>query len=218
MLTRDELKDKVLDVLQDADGALSATAISKEVGYTKLSPRVYDILTELADSGIVDSYLHSNGYVVYLYLDDGCDEDECDEECDEDECDGEIEDNNLMPQEIVDRKIPEDDHGYRIEMLPKNHVKITYPELDEDGNEKSTTLEPNEQLVVINQNPAFRFVVSVPDEILEAINIFTTEQGISTYLVTDTSTGKCVDDITTDLDDKVVVIFLNIQRHDKAAS
>jgi len=218
MLTRDELKDEVLDVLTEAIGAMSATAISKEVGYTKLSPRVYDILAELVDDDEVDKYEGSKGYDVYQRIEvDAEADDDYEEEDDEIEDSGDIEDNNLLPQEITIRKIPEDDHDYEIEAIAKGHTLITFPEVDEDGNEKTTILEPNEQLVVINQNPAFRFVVSSPDEVMEAINVFTTEQGISTYLVTDTSTGKSISDAG-ELDGDVVVIFLNIQRHDKAGN
>ena len=210
MNNTEELKNLILGVLEGEE--MSATAISKALGYTKLNARVSNALQILINDGVICKSTHHNGFVVY-FLNNSDDEDD---EVDEDEVDEDIEnkDNNVMPREITGSSISQDNHGYIIESLPKDHVKIIFPEKDENGNDKSIILESYEQLIVINNSPLFRFIVSKPDEILDAIGICTAEMGITTYLVSDTSTGKAISSVK-DIN-KTSIVFLNINRHDKA--
>jgi len=70
-------------------------------------------------------------------------------------------------------------------------------------------------LLVISDT--YRFVVSQPEHVLEAISVYTAEQGITTYLVTDMSTGRKVPDVS-DINMDVAIIFLQISRHNKAGN
>jgi len=201
--TKSDLKDELLEVLDEADEPMTATELSRAVGYSQLRSRVADALAELITDGEIETSTQ-NGNIVYSLCGELEDENE-----DEDEEIGDGE-----PIEISEVTLPERNNGYDVEMLAKGHVKVTFPP-DSDGERKDLVLEPNERLLVINQDEQFRFVVSEPEHVLEAIHVFTQEKGITTYLVTDMATGQTVPDVT-DINMKVAVIFLTISRHNKA--
>ena len=211
----EELRDDILDILSESVEPLSATAISKEVGYTKLNARVLSVLNSMVADEDICKEQTDNGYYVYsVNLEE--DEEPEDDFDESEDLDDECEPNDLMPQEIDSINLPVKCHDYILQALPKDHVKVTFPEEDEDGNEKNVVLEPDERLLVINQNAAFRFVVSSPEDVLEAIHIYTTEMKITTYLVTDMSTGNSISDVDNlDLTGPSI-LFLEISRHNKA--
>lgn len=200
--SQDELLDQILDILEGADEPMSATAISKELGYSKLRSRVSEAIGKLTSDGDIVATASKAGYNVYTVADAEEDEEE------------EVE--AVAPREITEITLPTNLNGYDIEVLDKGHTKVIFPG-EEGDDENSVVLEPNERLLVINQNEEYRFVVSTPEQLLEAIGIYTQEQGIATYLVTDTATGNAVSD-TTEIDMKVAIIFLEISRHDKAGA
>ena len=214
----EELRDDISDILSETAEPLSATAISKEVGYTKLNAQVLSILNNMVDDGDVLKEQADNGYYTYTLLleeDEDLPDDEIDYDSDNEDTD---EPNDLMPQEIDETTIPINCHDYTIYSLAKDHVKVIFPEKDEDDNEKSIVLEPDERLLVINQNAAFRFVVTSPEDVLEAIHIYTTEMKITTYLVTDMSTGNSISDVDNLDMSGPSVLFLEISRHNKAGN
>lgn len=205
--TKDELLNQIMKILGDVEEPMSATAISKELGYSKIRARVKEALQLLVDDGSVEAIANKSGYNSYILVV------QTDEEVVE-ECDEEQEPADVAPREITEITLPENLNGYDVETLEKNHVKVIFPG---EGSEKSVTLEPNERLLVINQNEEYRFVVSAPEQLLQAIATYTSEQGITTYLVTDTATGNAVLDAN-EVDMKVAIIFLDISIHDKAGN
>lgn len=219
LMSKEDLINEVIDILAN-DDPMSATAISKEIGYTKLNARVLSVLNELILDEEVKKEQTDGGYYIYSLNpqedDENIEKEDEGEEDEEDEDNDPSEPNDLMPQEIVENNIPIKYYDYEITALPKNHAEVVFPELDEDGEEKSIVLEPDERLLVINQNAAFRFVVQTPEDILEAIHIYTTEMKITTYLVTDMATGVAVSDVGTIDMGGPSVLFLEISRHNKA--
>jgi len=198
--TKAELKDEILEVLSEADESMTATAISRGVGYTKLRSRVADALAELVTDGDIETGVQ-NSYTVYVIAGAAEEDDDEDFGPESDE-----------PVEITEITLPENLNDYDVELLPKGHVKVILPP-NADGECKEVVLEPNERLLVISDE--YRFIVSQPEHILEAIHTYTLDQGITTYLVTDMSTGQKVPDVT-DINMKVAVIFIQISRHNKA--
>lgn len=199
--TKAELKDEILEVLEDADEAMTATAISRELGYSSLRSRVSDALAELVTDGELETGVKGSHTTYAIAGDDDDDEDE--RECAPDEI-----------IEISEVTVPENLHGYEVIALEKGHNKVIIP--GANGAEPTeVTLEPNERLLVISD--AYKFVVSKPEHVIEAINVYTSEQGITTYLVTDMSTGRKAQDVS-DINMDVVIIFLQISRHNKAGN
>lgn len=213
--TKADLKDEILDVVADSEEPMTATAISKAVGYTKLRSRVADALAELVTDGELETGV-KNSYTTYVIAEE--DHYEEDEEAEEEEAEETEETEETDPDpEIVDLTysnvtLPEDDNGYEVTPLPNGHFKVSLPP-NEEGEASEVILEPGERLLVISDK--YRFVVSQPEHVLEAIHTYTLEQGITTYLVTDMSTGQKVPDVT-DINMNVVVIFIQISRHNKA--
>lgn len=201
--TDDELFDEILDILDDADEPMSGTAISKALGYTKLRSRVSDAINKLVKDGDIRAIASKAGYNVYELADSGEEEEAVAED--------------VPPvREVEEITLPTNLNGYDIETLEKGHVKVIFP--NEGGEEENfTVLEPGERLLVINQNEEYRFAISTPEQLLQAIGIYTAEQGITTYIVTDTATGNSISDAN-EVDMKVAIIFLAISRHDKAGA
>lgn len=213
--TKAELKDEILEVVADADEPLTASAISEEVGYSKLTSRVADALAELVTDGELETGVKDS--VTTYAIADG--EDDYDDENVEEDVEEEEEDEEDVEEEpeIVDLTysnvtLPENSNGYEVSPLPNGHIKVTLPP-GEDGEVKDVILEPGERLLVISDK--YRFVVSQPEHVLEAIHTYTLEQGITTYLVTDMSTGQKIPDVA-DLNMDVAIIFIQISRHNKA--
>lgn len=209
--TKSELKDEILEVVADSEEPITATAISKAIGYTKLRSRVADALAELVADGELETGV-KNSYTTYVIAE----EEECEDDYDDDCCEEDVPETDPDP-EIVDLTfsnvtLPENDNGYEASPLPNGHIKVLLPP-NEDGEVSEVILEPNERLLVISDK--YRFVVSQPEHVLEAIHTYTLEQGITTYLVTDMSTGQKVPDVT-DINMNVAIIFIQISRHNKA--
>lgn len=199
----EDLASEILGVLEGADEPLSATAISKGLGYSKLRMRVSAAIQTLVGEEKISAEANKGGFNVYS-LNEGV------EEAEETEAVAEV-------REITEITLPQDLKGYDVELQDKGHVKVVFPCDDEGCAESSVVLEPNERLVVINQNEEYRFVASSPEQLLEAIAVYTSEVGITTYLVTDMATGNAVLDVN-EVDMKVAIIFLEISRHDKAGN
>jgi len=210
--TKSNLKDEILEVVADADEALTASAIAEEVGYSKLTSRVADALAELVTDGELETGV-KDSVTTYAIAED---EDGYDDEDVEEEDDAEKEAVEEEP-EIVDLTysnvtIPENSNGYEVSPLPNGCIKVTLPPT-ETGEVKEVVLKQGERLLVISDK--YRFVVSQPEHVLEAIHIYTLEQGLTTYLVTDLSTGQKIPDVA-DLNMDVAIIFIQISRHNKA--
>lgn len=212
--TKAELKDQILDVVADSEEPMTATAISKAVGYTKLRSRVADALAELVTDGELETGV-TGSYTTYTIAeDDDVEDDDVEDEYEDEEdcCEEEVSEQPIVDLTYSNVTLPENSNGYETEQLPNGHYKVILPP-NEDGEVKEIILEPGERLLVISDK--YRFVVSAPEHVLEAIHQYTLEQGITTYLVTDMSTGKKVPDVT-DINMDVVIIFLQISRHNKA--
>ncbi len=208
-----DLRSNVIEVLPGtiAEG-MSATAISKAVGYSKLSARVAAVLDELVEAGEVTIGEHDRGYDIYFITATSSRAVAADTVDDGDVDGGEEEEDYIDPRENTDRMedyiLPSNDYGYVFKETTRGFTVVC-----PDGN--ALKLTKTERLLVINQDPGYRFVITLPEEVLEAIHVYTTEKGIGTYLVTDMATGRAIKDVE-EIDAKQVGLFITISRHNKA--
>jgi hypothetical protein len=191
----ENLKAEVLDVLpSDSEEAMSATAISKEVGYSKTNKNVQEILAELFESGEIESETSTRGYDVYWkpISAKGSSKSTSTSKA--------VKEITYVP--------PKNNFGYTFSISPKGYTVST-------PDRKTIELEGNDRLLVLNNNNNYRFIVNSPEDIISAIGTFTTEQNIGTYLVTNMETGGSITGIH-EIDERVAGIFLTISKHNKA--
>ena len=195
-----QLKKDVFDVLEDdQEDAQSANKISQELGYAKTNKGVQEALEALYDDGSID-YDDEKGYNVYWKVG------ELEEDAVGDEEEPVASDELVLKQ--PEYTIPKNNFGYGFDVTVRG-FKVTDP----DG--KEIELEGNERLLVINNDPAYRFVVSEPADVISAIGTFTSEKNIGTYLVTNMESGHTISGVD-EIDDRVAGIFLTITKHNKA--
>jgi biotin operon repressor len=196
-----ELKKDVFDVLEDdQEDAQSANKISQELGYAKTNKGVQEALEALYDDGVID-YSDDKGYNIYWKVG------ELEEGGDTGQGEGSDESAELVLKS-PEYTIPKNNFGYGFDVTVRG-FKVTDP----DG--KEIELEGNERLLVINNDPAYRFVVSEPADVISAIGTFTSEKNIGTYLVTNMESGHTISGVD-EIDDRVAGIFLTITKHNKA--
>ncbi|MCK5020444.1 MAG: hypothetical protein KAS32_25635 [Candidatus Peribacteraceae bacterium] len=200
-----ELKNAVMNVMPDEkENALSSTAISREIGFTKNNKRVQEAVLALVELGHVTS-LEMNGYTAFYTSPDGL----------EAFASGMYEGNGGA-RRIGKRRIPIELHDYNV---VEGEEEDTLVVLAPGDDRVSITLESHERLVVINEDASYRFIVDSPEDVLEAIKVYTTEKGITTFVVEDLSTGAMISsDIDEEIDPDVAIIFLTVSRHNKAGA
>ncbi|MCK5017233.1 MAG: hypothetical protein KAS32_09180 [Candidatus Peribacteraceae bacterium] len=198
-----ELKNAVMSVMPDSiDEAMSSTAISRELGFTKNNKRVSDVVLALEEVGHITSK-EQNGYKAYYTSEAGMEAWETG-----------MYEGNGGARRIGNRRVPIELHDYNVvEGEEADTLIVVVP-----GDERTAiTLDAAERLVVINQDAAYRFIVDSPEDVLEAIKVYTSEKGITTFVVEDMSTGAMISsDIDEEIDPEVAVIFLTVSRHNKA--
>lgn len=194
----DELKSKILKVIESSSEPLTGTAVAKNCGYAKGTTRTSNLIQELIDEKAIRSEVGTKGYYVYSAIGST----------------GQTSSTVSSPKTTIKNEtfvIPTATHNYKITEGEKGDgycFKITFP----DGG--NVSLGERERLVVINDDKKYRFIVSEPEGILQAIGTFTQEVGYVHFLVTNMSSGKYVKSVGELGRD--VILFLKIDRHNKA--
>jgi len=226
-----ELRNKILDVLESSDEALSATGVASELGYSKGNVRVTRILDELVESEevCVDK---SGSYPLFSIPETaGSTEDEkgpgeryenykgddplvnptqFDEISDEfEDPEGDERGEPVDPSTVkeITYVLPTDLRGYEV-TEGKNGLVIKDPsgvEFETPSNEHS--------LIIINERP-FGYVKDCAG-VVRAIKQYTEEKGIGAYTISDLNTGEFIND-ESDVNPAPVLIFLEISRYNKA--
>ena len=222
-------KDDVMNALEALGVPASATAVSVKVGFTKKSSVVSALLAELVDDGEVAEGLSPNGFVTFGLVEEEDEEEEDyedDEDVDDDDecCDDEpvavepsINDKLIANQRSnsdgflprissEDYEIPEDLKNYKI-VVTDYGFKVTFPDNGQDYD-----IDRTERVVVINNE--YRVAVSTPEEIMGAIQEFTAGNGWKHFVVRDVATGSALAPGRVNM--KPVIIFLEVERHNKA--
>ncbi len=214
-----EIKEALLTAL---DSELTATAWAQKIGYTKIRPRVRAAIEELIEAGQVVAGENARGNTVYTVVEAPAEEaqeqnwsPEDDEEgfMGDDEAAGPGQGQATAAQSTAQSSfiLPGVSYGYTIrrnDAGSRFFWHVTMP----DG--KEIELTATERLLVINQDPNYRFVVTTPEDVLSSIATFTEEKGYATFLVTEMATGRHIRS-PEDLGNEVV-LFLQIARHNKA--
>lgn len=209
-LSKENLLAKITEIINDSDDSLTSLQISTELGYPGNSSRVIETLDQLVSEGKIAKN-SDTGTTIYSAV--NIDEDEDEEEID-DETDATDElDPATPPVEIQAISLVRSDlFGYDAISLEKGHIKVVFP----DGvGEK--ILEPGENLVVINQDAQYRFVIHEAAELTEAIAIYTDDKNLGTFTIEDMAIGKAVPNADS-LNYKNPIIFLQINKHDKGGN
>jgi len=189
--------EQILDLLSQNRGeAYSATAISKEMGFSKKNAEVCAAIEELVaqERVICDN---SGAYTVYYFNENFTEK---------------FEKNALKAGEIeaFDEdtvEVPEDafERGYVIEELSKG-FKITLP------SGRSYTLPKSQRILCINGEK--HLLLKAPEEVLYAIDHYASTNGYKNYLVKDLSVGRVA--APSDINKNPVIMFITVERHSKA--
>ena len=223
--------EDVLDALEVIGTPASATAISQELDFAKKSAVVTSILESLVSAGTVDKGTSIYGFDTYVLApvaevveeDEEWDDDEecCDDEDDDPCCDEiasdpideklienqrEVADGYLPRVDAVDYEIPEDAKGYKI-VVTDFGFTVTFPD-----NGQNYDIGREERVVVINNE--YRAAVTTPEEILGSLQEYTTSKGYKHFVVRDMATGSALAPGRINM--KPVIIFLEVERHNKA--
>ena len=202
--------DQVLAVLPPvASSGISATATSRALGFSKNNAKVNDALAQLIDAGKVSTAIKGNYTVYFANQTINVDTSATVVENDTDETSDDV-DPDVSIKQIDGRDLPANNYGYNATKTSEGIITIAFP-----NGEKTIELEPTQRLVVINQDPQYRYLVDTPEEVLAAIKEYTTNEGIHQYVVSDMETGRAISGVE-EINDSVVMIFLGIARHNKA--
>jgi len=169
----------------------TATAISREVGYSKKNNKVCEILESLEEIGGISSEEDNRGYVRYT--------------CENIDA---VEDNEKYMVEEFDEtsvEMPVDSFGYEIEDLSKG-FRITFP------NNSTHAITKSQRVLVINKEK--HLLISNPEDILGAISEYCRVAQITNYVVRDMALGRAID--PSEINHNPCLIFLTIERHNKA--
>ena len=205
------IKEDVIRILYESDAPLSATAISKLLGFSKKNDRVCEMLDLLLEEDILvlncDASFERYDLAEHLEEDEDLEvegngvEGDGDEDVLEDEDGDEV---STFDSDDVD--VPEDNHGYDIDKMSK-FFRITCP------NNNVIDLKKSERLLVINETK--KVIVHNPEDVVFAIdhyakNVFQIRQ----YIVKDLSVGKVV--FSQDVNTRPCIIFVQLERHNTA--
>jgi Fe2+ or Zn2+ uptake regulation protein len=188
--------EQILDILSQNHEAYSATALSKELGYSRKNADVCAILEELVAQGRVLCD-NSGSYTEYFFNYDYT-EKFVKNALDAGEIEAFDEDTVEVPEEAESR-------GYEIEEVSKG-FKITLP------SGRCYTLPKSQRILCINGEK--HILLKTPEEVLYAIDYYATTNGYKNYLVKDLSVGRVA--APSDINKNPCVIFITIERHSKA--
>lgn len=199
-----DLKSRMIEKLTEARTALTGTALAKAVGYTKNSASTKAAIEELLGEGRIARGVNALGYNAYSIVVHTAPPVEPAVTTGTEQLDP---DQPIHP----DFEVPVNPRGYTIERVSGRFTyKITPPK-----GAAEIVLTAHERLLVINDDPNYQYVIDDAEGVLQAIGEFTAEVGYTTFIVKDMSTGKAIA-TKTDVTNDAVVLFLQIDRHNKA--
>lgn len=212
---KEDIKNKILKVL-NSKSDLSATALAKEVGFSKASSIVDELQALVADGSVIED--KGGRFPVYRKPQKGeVAKPQAQTPAPQAAVKKEEEKVSLVdlaPPKAEDTLPAPPDHkmqGFMISNIKfegKAMKKITTP----DG--KNIRVEEDEKLLVINSEP--KFVVKTPEDVLTAIKKYSQDKGYTVFTVNDICQNKKIsteNDIVKDQH----IIMLSIQKHNKAA-
>jgi hypothetical protein len=227
-----DAKNTILNAVPSIESeALSATAISKLLGYAKSNRKVTDAIINMASEGLVASETHSRGYEIYYRTKKGnaaIEKAKLAEGAIMADPEGapaiaktpttaqsaQSATKSTAVKTITECRLPAKMFGYKISMDESSgKARVTTPE------GTVIELEGMERLLVINQNKDFRYIVDTPEDIFMAIDEYTRSQRITSFLVSDLETNENFNkkDISSGKKDfNIVILFVSISRHNKA--
>lgn len=183
-------KEDVLSAIRRL-GAASATAISKELGYSKKNDSVSAFIDELYDDEVITEVDDDSAFVKYQISEVNSNVVEDDEEM-----------STFDPDSV---NIPVDSRGYEISQNSKG-FKIVAP----DGNKYQ--ISKTQRILVINNTK--KYLVFQPEDILFAIEEFTKKHQIQYYIIKDLSVGRSVS--AEDINLNPCIVFVQVEEHNKA--
>jgi len=206
MASRLSQKEKIVKAVKKT--ALSATKIANELGFSKAA-KIKQDLEDLVNEGLLE--IDSSGrFDVYKAATKSSKSKSVSKTSDNQEVstveDGERVDDNLPEASDTDLR------GFAIANIRykgKRMKKVTTP----DG--KKIRLGPEEKLIVINGKP--KFVISSPEELITSIRKYALDNDLTVFNVKDMKQNK---KISNEKDVQIKdnhIMFLNIQKHNKAA-
>ena len=194
----DVTKKEVLAVVKDSGEAVSATAISKELGFSKKSNVVCDFLEELISDGCVSA--DNNGsFTKYSFL-----KSKAAVAPKEEKKSGPVNEalGAFDPSSV---RIPVDLHGFDIEENSRG-FKITTAQ----GNVHQIT--KTQRILVINEKK--KLLVYQPEDVLFAIDDYCRKEQIQSYILKDLSVGRTI--APKDINMNPCIIFVQVEKHNKA--
>jgi len=207
-MPNDVSKKDVLNAVRGATEAMSATAFSKILGFSKKNARVADLLEELTSDDQI-ACDDSGGFVKYsskTVAKKGAPSKESSskDSTPKNESDKvKVEVLEGFDPESV--RIPVDLHGYKIEDK-KNGFQVRVP------NGREYFVSRQQRILVINMDK--KILVEQPEDVLFAIDDFCRKGGITNYILKDLSVGRAV--LPQNVDKSPVIIFVQVERHNKA--
>jgi len=183
-----ELKTKIIKtiIVDEEDDALSLTAISKAVGYSKKNDKVTEIIKELVEKKVFREITKSGRTLYYV-----------------------AEEEDSSSDTIM--SMPSNASGYDININQSNGTAA----IKCAGDKCEVQLEADERLLVINNDNTHRYKVANSDDVLKAIKEYSDEKGIGTFLVTDLIKNTSVAN-PSDVNLDSAVILLGVERYNKA--
>lgn len=208
-MPNDVSKKDVLNAVRGASEALSATAFSKILGFSKKNARVADLLEELAndDQIAVDD---SGGFVKYSSKTVAKKGSSSKDSAPKKDSTPKNESDNVKSEALgsfdpESVRIPVDTHGFKIEDK-RNGFQVRFP------NGREHFISRQQRILVINMDK--KILVEDPEDVLFAIDDYCRKGGITNYILKDLSVGRAV--LAQNVDKSPVIIFVQVERHNKA--
>jgi len=191
MVANELTKEKVLDAVSELNGG-SATSISRHLGFQRKSEVVTRFLNELVDEGslVCDE---DGSFPVYNVSSSR---------------------STYTPSADAPSRIINECNGYRIEESSNDGFVVTMP-----GASAPIIVPRGGNLIVINNDPEYRWAVDCPEDVNEALQMviddYTRDHGIVNFLITDMSNDSTVSSVE-EINKDNLIIFLTISKHNKA--
>jgi len=229
------IEEIIKKVGTDEESAMSGTAVSKKLGYSKSNKNVNQLLNETASDPKNKFGLKTKktrGFFVY-WIGEKVESSDSKEETasitkeevsdpafgasdpttpeSDSEFDRGIRDQLNIVADNMEIQIPINKHGYSVDV---NYDHGGYDIVDPTG--KSFHLNQSERLLVLNLDNKYRFIVDKPEDVIRALAIYSQDKGIRNYVVTSMETSSPImqQDLKTSMN--FILMFLKVQKHNKA--
>lgn len=214
----------IVGILSDSNAPISATALSRVFGFSKLSAVVKRKLEEAVRNGDVQEVPPGDGrnYVAYTVDDTSApvtssSEQEHTSSGHEATLSATQDEEYATVKEAPKYTLPDNNYGYIVEEV--RHAGKVQGFNIQTPDKKLVEMSPTERLVVFNEDLDNRYVVGTPEDLLNAIHAYTSSKGWGTYVIRQMSSEKSKPVSQAELAAGLptdVVFFLNIERHNKA--